>query len=575
MRIFSPPQNQSASPLIMALQIAKSVALPGQTPPLRLPSFPALERTAVMSFNAAKSLTVGANETRCMLARQAYYPFWFDYTFPLGQPMAYGLAWSTGLVSGFGALHTASQRIVGNHLGRTFANTPLNGYTTPAITGASPTAPWESYPIIGVDSTTGPQEWLYVPANTWLFMSVTRQTTSTSLDCIITFEQWQKPGDTAEFVSTGTSVVIGSNAGGANTPFQPTTNIWIRPVSINLASSADAVAHDFSVYVGVSFGTLAPSYTPAVGNAGSWAINGGPMLQKVFLPVAVSPEFDNSILPWAATRCTAVSALMTNTTKVLNKEGTVLWGRLNPQVHDVWNSFATTLTSIHPAEKAFLDLEQGTYTYCPPSTDLADFRCHYIQPEPSYAATFTANNCPVYRLDNTAMVNFGSFNDPDGQTSLALNLDWHVEFRTSSTLFQIGVSNLTLEALHGAQIALLKAGFFYHNFNHVAVLNGIIKAVGSLNPILRVMAPLARGLLGSSSVALSSRPGRNSRPAPTSGAKSGIVGPGRKASRKRRPPRLPPFTRARTTRTRSEVNRANSAMNRMMARQGRPAPGAR
>lgn len=549
-----------------ALQIARTVALPGKHQPLRLPNFPALERTAVLGFNSSLPVSVFTGETRVMLTRQAYYPLWLDYLANSSVPAAYGVSWTTSIISEYAATYSASATVMGNHVARTFGNAAVSGFLTPAIAGTSALQPYInfSYPILGVDAATGPQEWIYVPQGSWLMCTVIRSTTSTVLTAVVTVEIWQRPGDVAEYITNAFTVNIGANKGGSATPAKFNIGAWVRPVKVNVASDADPVAHDFTVYMGVGMSDGAPVYTPSTVNAGGWAFS-GVNTGRMFLPAAVTPEYENSTIPWSGTRVTAVSALFTNTTKVLNKEGTVLWGRLNPAATDVWNSKGFNLTSLHPAEKAYMDLEQGTYTYCPPSTDLADFRSYYIVPET------TLSPCPVYRLDNAAMVNFGAFTDPDGGTNLALNLDWHIEFRSSSTLFNLGVSSLTLEALHAAQIGLLKAGFFYHNFDHVMVLNGIIKAIGSLNPFLKMAAPLAKGLLGSSSVAISNRPGRNNRPTPTSGARSGIVSERRQTRKRRPPPRLPPRTRPRVTRSRTQVSRANAAMDRIIARQGRPA----
>lgn len=559
-----------------ALQIAKTIAMPGRTTPLRLPNFPALERTATMAFNVSTPATVGSGDTRVMLTRQAFYPLWMDVGKPNSLPnfgVTYGAAWTTSVIGGFATNYMATAAVTGNHVRRVFNNTVVDGVLAPGVTNSGGT--WASFntTLLGMDAATGTTEWLYVPAGAHLLCSVAKNTASATFDGTVSIEIWQSPGDVAEYTASSLSFSATANAkSAAATPYLFSQNTWVRPKSVNIVSSLDNFAHDVSIFLGASLnGATAPTFTGSLVDAGTWSCTSISDPQLYFVPVAVSPEFQNSNIPWSGTRVTALSALFTNTTKVLNKEGTVLWGRLNPVTFDVWNVGKASLNNLHPAEKSFLDLEQGSYTYAPPSTDLSDFNPYYVKPESALVT-----NCPIYRLDNASMVNMGVFYDPDGGTNLAINVDWHIEFRSTSTLFSLGVSTLTLEALHGAQVGLLKAGFFYSNFDHVALLNGIVKAVGSLNPFLRMAAPLARGLLGASSVAISNRSRPNNRPTSTTGTRSGIVGP--KARRAQVVRRLPPFRKTKqstVTRSKRTVDRANAAMNRIIARRGRQASFAR
>lgn len=545
-----------------AMQIAKTIALPGRNQPMRMPSFPALERTATMAFNAAFALNVPAGGTNVMLTRQAYYPMWYGtpVTAAANSTGSYGVVLSTTIVPAIGQNSEYTVEVAGNYIDYTFG---FNGTVTaakPAVTNAVDNGGGYinfTKPIIGIDSGTAGSEWLYCPSGSYLALSISKGTNIVATGTI-TVERWQGPGDIEEYILPGPNItfnILAGNNNAATVPWLMTENAWLRVRSMTITTLTDGTAHDFGVYMGIFLNpNAAPVFTPSGGgvpNAGSWAAPAAAASGTYFLPVAVSAEFDNSKIPWCGTRTSALSALFTNTTKVLNKEGTVLWGRLNPNVYDVWNDITQAkLQTLHPAEKAFLGLEEGTYTYAPPSTDLTIFRNHTLK-GPSATPDVVL---PIYRLDNDSMVNAGFFNDPDGGTSLAVNLDWHIEFRTSSTLFNIGVSSLLLESLHAAQIGLLKAGFFYSNVDHVAVMSAIIRAIGSLNPILRVAAPLAKGLLGASSVALSRK---SARPRATSLAASTHT-----RSQVRLPSRVrPPRNRKAKSRTKST---ANSVANRMM-----------
>lgn len=225
-------------------------------------------------------------------------------------------------------------------------------------------------------------------------------------------------------------------------------------------------------------------------------INAGPGVVSALVPSGPPPEYGNSTIPYQSTRLTAVGALFTNVTKLLNKEGVVYSARLSPANIDVFNFAQTDIVAVHPAEKAQLALEHGFYTYCPPSTDLALFQDYTCAAVPQSGA-WTQTDCPYYRLDNTALVNAFVFVDSDATTTtnLAVTLDWHIEFRTTSTLFQIGLSGVTLETLHQAQLALVQLGFFYNNDDHKSIamkvlpkIAAIAKAYGGVPGMLGSMA---------------------------------------------------------------------------------------
>jgi hypothetical protein len=176
---------------------------------------------------------------------------------------------------------------------------------------------------------------------------------------------------------------------------------------------------------------------------------------------------------------TAAATLFTNVTKAINKEGTILAARLNPETVNPFYFNAATFNDIHPAEKYFYGLEKGFYTYAPPSTDLTAFQ-DFVSHDQSGGVS------PLYRLDNNAMVNAFLFSDPDGATALAVNLDFHIEFRNSSQLWPIGLSGMTLEALHQAQLALVSAGFFLDNPDHKWILEKISQAWKMAKPLLKL-----------------------------------------------------------------------------------------
>lgn len=503
----------------MAEQLAKAIALPGRVPPVRFPSFPSLERTAVMGFNANFTLTAGAGDTKLMLTRSPVYPMWADTTAPsttaIGQSLNYGVSSVFNNLPAIAAGDVPSDGVTVMPLSNNGAwhqgTTVGNGWPL-FINGGGAVWPTRRA-VLGSDPATGDVLWTWIPAGS--YMLITQAALPYAFESQVTIEAWSGPGQAAWWSTTALTAAAANTSAGA--AIAVTFGRWYRISSAVIKPQGAGVTVTPTISMTALVTSTVPTYTPS-SVAGTWNVSTGTMTSTYFLPATISPEIDNSLLPWSATRLTAVAALLTNTTKVLNKEGTALWGRINPVLTNPFTAGYADVQQLHPAEKAFMDLEQGCYVYNPPSTDIARM-------DPQVTRLSTTLLYPVYDLSNTAFVAVGFLTDPDGGTSMAVNLDYHLEFKTSSTLFQIGVATTTLEALHTAQIALLKHGFFFHNADHTAMITSIISALASLHPLLRVAAPLAKGLYQSTSYALKSRPTAAQRPKTTSGQRSGIVPP--------------------------------------------------
>lgn len=493
--------------------MAQSIGLPGKFSPVRYPSFPALERTALMSFNSTTGLSLPAGTTKALLMRQATYPFWMEQSY--NGILAYGAAW-IGQVRPSGTGGCITEPLFGvlstSPPGR---NADPNATQVGIINASSPlqiTYPG-SQPLLGIDKGCPGTEFIYVPAGASLIVVVSQDQPS-DMGGTILIEAWDSPGQSTSLQTVQLVGAAAAYAIGGITTFSG--NVWVR---INSAS----VSFSNSIFTTCQFGMVVASGSPisySPGNSSSpmgAVIVNGPATRTMLLPAAGPTEFVNSKLPWFSTRTTAAAVLLSNTTKVMNKEGNVLWGRVAPAVNNVWTVSQTFINTLHPAEKAFLPLESGTYSYCPPSTDMSNF-WDYSTPSAFVPAV------PVVRLDNDSLVNIAFFSDPDGGTSLAMNVDWHIEFRTSSTLFQIGLSTAPIEALHSAQLALVKSGFFFDNFDHVSIINRIISGLGSLYPLVKTMAPMLRGAAGSSKAASSIMSKQTSSVRATSARRSGITG---------------------------------------------------
>lgn len=464
---------EKSNPLQQLVGLARNMALPHEYAPTRFPSFPALERTAVIGFNVPTTIAIASGSpTRALLSRQAAYPLWVDHGAMSAIPWAYQVAY-TGNVAlrlpMYAPVDMDTVQITQYAVGPRVRADPVFA----GLDGVVP--PPGGYPILAMDAATGEQPWVYVPAGATLLASLWLKSgvlPATDPQVKFEYQVWEAPGVARQGVTLSLGYVSGDCC--LYTTAVLSTTSWIRPRRVTATASFTEVAATYGLTLAVisniatltpATATLAPLYTAAAypGNGATTTGDNTPLT-----PIGPPPEFTTSVLPYSSTRTTAAAVLFTNVTKALNKEGTVMCGRLNPMTKNVFGFNVGDLTGLHPAEKQQLGLETGLYTFCPPSTDLTGFWDYSLDP---------GAICPVYRLDNNSLVNCVSFSDPDGGTTLAVNLDWHLEFRTTSALWQIALSTIPIEVLHQAQLSLVAGGFFFPNETHTEVLKKILPSI--------------------------------------------------------------------------------------------------
>lgn len=502
------------NPLRNVTGLARQIALPGEHMPLRFPSFPALERTAVMGFNAPATLTLpAATPVQLNVFRSATYPVWAaqsgKFTYIVDVPM-----------SQTGSSVTAGESI-------TITPFPYRSWVVGDRTAAASYVGMSgtvnslgiNWPLFGADAGN---EFVYVPAGTQFYAVVMGDYGATgAVTAKLALDVWSSPEEVRTSIQ---ALTFGTGNQGTAVLIATTSNAWYRVNSLVLTyPSATAAPQVYTVSLVVS--TAALTYTASATTAGSFAaVDTG---ATVFMPLSSPSEFKNSALPWYATRVTAAAMLGTNVSQVLYKGGTILAGRVSPAVTDPYNVTAAYLTNLHPAEKAYLPLETGVYTYAPPSTDLVFFSDYTLNTGNGAAAA------PLMRLDNDSLVNCMFITATATAEQLACTITWHMEFRTSSSLFQIGLSAMTLEALHTAQLVLAENGFFFENPEHDKLLTKVIAAAKKYVPtVVGTVNPAAGKLLQSMVGRLSVQPKPGpSKPKTTSAAKSGIM-PEKKTVRK-------------------------------------------
>lgn len=534
----------SSHPLRAMTTAARQIALPGEYSPERYPSFPALERTAVMGFNAPTTLPLTANTSvHAMVARQAAWPVWADQTYTGTLPMSYQLSYPIDIISGTGTIEATT---IGT--APVFWSAKNTVATATTVGSSNAQAFYHPYPVVGVDNEAGPMPFVFLPNNSSLYIVLSYSgggAQTATQTCSVTLEGWSAPGEVNSIPQNTVSVAIG-NCSGASTAVGTTnpSGNWIRPKFISDIQSASGAftINLLTLYVVVG-GTGV--YTNGVSTMGSFALTQS--AGSCFLPLVYPVEFANSTLPWYSTRVTAAAMLGTNVTQVLNKAGTVLGGRVAPAVLSPWAVTQSYVNGLHPAEKAWLPLETGVYTYAPPSTDLVNFWDYTLN------TTGGCPSCPVYRLDNDSLINHLYLTAGSVAESLAVTASWHLEFRTSSSLFQIALSGMPIEMFHQTQLALAAAGFFFENPEHKSVLQRIIagvhkiapstiKAIGAVHPGLGAVAKAAYQLIKPKRKKTSKRsassgkqprkvqvPQRKMEVPATSAQRSGFNGPKRKS----------------------------------------------
>lgn len=528
-------QFVKSNPLQGMTALEKAIALPHEYPAQRFPSFPALERTATMAFNLPVTLGFpsGATEMKGLLCRQPAWPLWVQQTqSTLAQMAVYQSTGPSGV----------AEAIMTNNSRTSFSiyERPVDFYNTsstasirhPGMLGI--TSPNWTYPLLGGMDT---RVYTYVPANTYLSLVVGMRThtvnTGAALNVSVIYEYWHSPTDVYQ-VNTPDFTVDQNFLAGTYTVGIATANAWIRPLEVRVTSG---ITTDISeVGVTVLWSTGLPTFTQSAITFGSFTFSD--RAATLFVPVGPVPEFDVTERPWQDTRTTASAVLLTNVTKVLNKEGTVLAGRLPNTTEDMWNFTNGSLSQLHPAEKAMLALETGFYTYAPPSTDMASFWDHALFR--SGPGAYALESAPLFRLDNTSYGNCFILTDSDATTpsTFAVNLDWHIEFRNNSTLFPIGMSSITLEAFHQAILQLVSHGFFFSNDKHKGLIGKIVAASKLANKYAVPLLPgpyqtVLRGGMKLADKMISRRP--NTTPATTSASGSGMI------------PKAPPKQNSKTT----------------------------
>lgn len=481
--------------------LAKAIAVPNLNRPHRLPTFPNLERTATLAFTDTSTVRTPSGGTLYgVLTRDPAYPLWLSTEFSAGSSFYKTGSYITpaaanGIVLPAGTANdlefsaddvTTRSGIFGSNTGFS----PVTGSSVPYLSRGGELF----FPLGGnCNGTT-----LQVAIEMTMTAVATEYTGWVTLECLTA---------SCEVVDKRLPITFTAGVTDAVPPAANPTKqycyidvgkdyIGVRFTAIQVVAKGSGVLQTLSY--GVT--TTNPAFIDSLPEKDRIAkqvplsapVPALPVITRL-LPKGDPPEVYTTPLIWQSTRATAVALLLTNVTPVLEKEGTVSAARIPcgnarsgalPFQPSAWSGFAT----IHPRDRYFGALEKGLYTYTLPDVHSENFVDCLVSYDnlPSSDAQY-----PVANLDSFSYANCFELVDGDATrtTTMALTLDRHLEFRTTSRVFPTDFSKEALETYHAAQMALTRMGCFTENPVHLATIAGMAtQAVRALWPIVKPYA---------------------------------------------------------------------------------------
>jgi hypothetical protein len=430
-------------------QLVQTIAVPREHRPTRIPSFPALERTSVLSFTDTFTLNTlapnaqqAALSTHVAVIRDPVFPVWRAFQNHIGQYSVYRDAEIAGTVLDGGVqvnikLEYAAGLVINAPV------TPLPGTAVPLyVYGGKEYIPMISRnAAIEVTSAIDPGESAITVFGHYLNSNV----------------------DPFPFDASGVGVY---KLVGAVHHYALTFELPLGAI----AFVADAVA--LTTINGSAPGTLSVGTTTSNNSFGTPLSDPRPdIVVDAMLPITSATEYSSAPIVWQSTRANAVAVLFSNVSAVMQKEGTINCAR-SPSETGV-NMFSYTtwdvkFPSVHPKERYYGPMEKGLYTFTLPDTTSELYH--------EYDQIGVGGVAYRHYLDGNRFAHLITFEDPEYSAALAVTVDRHVEFKSSSVLFSYGFSATPLEAYHQAQMALANLGVFFENPTHLATIASMAKA---------------------------------------------------------------------------------------------------
>lgn len=443
--------------------LAKVIALPADYPPHRLPTFPALERTAVLSFVDTMTQSVLAGtQLQGWLVRNPAYPFWVAKS-------VYGSQYYESSINMYVNKNDTATWVVDDlyankHQYLDYVNLPmskLNGNMYFTLGGRmapdaiSSAVPWRLAFEFNYGSLTEKP-------------SISVDVDVEYLDSCLNAYSATLPMEGLNYSPVGAMYVGGHSE-------LDMSAFAVRVLQVRVTSAADLTIAKAAVGVCTAFVTPTPPDNPRP------LTDPAPITpyQRRILPAQAPPEFYHKAPHWETVRCTAAAVLLTNVSQVMNKEGTVSAARFPVRTgggfdSTAWGGFA----SVHPKDRYFGAMENGLYAYTLPDTNSEAFTDASF----AYNSALQGAGNGIFDLDTFSYLYAFLFSDFDGASgsTLAVTVSRHTEFRTSSRLFPTNFSKYSLEQYHVSQMALANLGCFTENPVHLQAIAAMVRQAAQM-----------------------------------------------------------------------------------------------
>lgn len=448
--------------------LALSMALPHERKPIRFPVVPATMTSVISTMGDGLCFTSDLGKTNAVLCRSPTYPLWVSRSFS-----------ST-------SVYMQSSTAVGGAVGTTVFNSfdaeTLTSAGTPLVDSVSHTnaAIVDNFAVL---TDYGSTNALYIPFGSTMSILI-NSGAAASGEIDVTLAYFSK----GEWLSQTVRLVAGTASYANYFVFQGIPGA--APTVGSIVDGATGVVGGFVALITGVVSTTTNSFTgrPILfgwAHAG-YLNNPSGAATSLLVPFSPAVEFKNSTVPYTRCRANATAALFTNVTAALAKEGTILAGRLNSGTYNFYDVTEANINTAPPTQRYFGPLEKGLYTFSSPSLsdNLSDGWL-------TQANSGTRNTTAFPRFDpDVGMFHAMIFSDLGAAstgTQIATSVYTHIEFEPTTSLFQLGVSMQTLEALHAAEIALLKFGHFHENPIHWAAIAAAARA--AIKTVAPMIAP--------------------------------------------------------------------------------------
>lgn len=444
--------------------LAKTIAIPREHKAERIPTFPALERTGVLSFTDTKTITVYSEQSlEAMVCRDPAFPVWATQSLS-GSSSIYTMVTGTG--DTFTVQSSDTNMIAVGPLANFYTNTgsvyAQVPYSTPILTYQGERYFYNMTNRIGFE---------------FQFLAAPGVSGMTASMALIDSKQ-----EITNHVITAAIWVAGTTAGYSIALPNGTVGFRLIELGISVTTSVTATSLAYGITTETTSSATPLSVPTGVG-------------PSVLFPICKPVEAASTTVPWKAVRSTAVGALFSNVTAVMNKEGTIKCARVSSESTSclAYRNFDTAIDTVYPKDRYFGAMENGLYTFTLPDTGSESYRDVLVNGDFNVAPIWSG--APLYvanfDLDKLAYANIIVFTDiGTADSTLAVTIDRHIEFRSSSVLFPLGYSRLQLETYHAAQMALVQLGVFFENPVHLSLISAAVAS--AVRSVAAYAYPVAR-----------------------------------------------------------------------------------